>query len=324
MPLRRTVLITGGTGFIGSALTRAALERGWEVRRLGRDFSRAVGGTSVHCDLRDRPGVLAACAGVDTVFHVGALSAPWGDPAEFQAVNVGGTENVLAGCREHGIQRLVHVSSPSVVFEGRDQLQLPDSAPYPKRFASVYSQTKKLAEDRVNAAFSEGWLRGVILRPKAVFGPGDTSLLPRLIAAARAGRLPRIGSGKNRVELTYCDNVVDALLLAANTHGEALGKTFTITNQEPVLLWDVIAQVLAGQGIAWKPKPLPLPLALAVASVMEWRARQTGREPLLTRYTVQLLACTQTYDTEPARRLLGYTPRVSLAEGIARTIQAHR
>ncbi len=328
MSVTRTVLITGGTGFIGSALARVALERGWSVHLLGRDFSRvesllAAGAHAISCDLRDKTGVTAACAGQDTVFHVGALSAPWGDPSEFYATNVGGTENILAACRAHKIPQLIHVSSPSVVFTGRDQHNLPDDAPYPKRFASVYSETKKLAEDQVNAAFAEGsGLSGVILRPKAVFGPGDTSLLPRLISAARAGRLPRIGDGKNVVELTYIDNVVAALLCAADAPKVALGRTFTITNHEAVPLWEVIAQVLAGLKIPWQPRTIPLPLALLAAGLMERKAERTGTEPLLTRYTVQLLARTQTYDTEPARTLLGYTPHVTLSEGIARTIQA--
>ena len=329
MPENKIVLITGGTGFIGSALARVALSRGWRVRLMGRDFSRVqevltAGAVPLRCDLRDREGVLAACAGVDTVFHVGALSSAWGARAEFHDINVGGTQNVLAGCREHGVKRLVHVSSPSVLFEGRDQRNVRDDAPYPARFTSVYSETKKLAENRVNAALNEGWLTGIILRPKAVFGPGDTSILPRLIAVARAGRLPRIGNGKNVVELTYVDNVVDALLLAAEVQGEALGKTLTITNQEEMPLWELIARMLTGLGIPWQPKALPLPLALMVASLMELRARRTGKEPLLTRYSVQLLACTQTYDTEPARRLLGYTPSITLEEGIARTIRAYQ
>jgi len=327
-PAKR-VLITGGTGFIGGALARAALARGWQVRVLGRDALRsaslqALGTEVVRGDLRDRAAVVAACAGVETVFHVGALSAPWGAASAFHETNVGGTENVLAGCAAQGVARLVHVSSPSVVFAGRDQHQLPDNAPYPPHFASVYSETKKLAEDRVNVAFRSGTLTGLILRPKAVFGPGDTSLLPRLIAAARAGRLPQLGSGKNVVELTYIDNAVQALLLAADAPPAALGKTFTITNQEPVLLWDVIGQVLDAQGIPRPRRVLPLPVALLAARLLERRAARTGQEPLLTRYTVQLLARTQTYNTQPSQALLGYFPHVPLAEGLARTIQALR
>jgi len=220
------MLVTGGTGFLGKRLAMALLERGHRVRILGRNMAPvqallAQGARPVVADLRDRDAVIAACAGVDVVFHVGALSAPWGRRADFFETNVGGTESVLAGCRAHGVKRMIYVSSPSVVFDGRDQRLLTEDAPYPRRFASIYSLTKKIGEDRVRAAQE---LETVILRPKAIFGPGDSSLLPRLIAAARQGRLPQIGDGRNLVDLTYVDNVVHALLLACEAQAAATGQ----------------------------------------------------------------------------------------------------
>jgi nucleoside-diphosphate-sugar epimerase len=253
------------------------------------------------------------------VFHVGALSAPWGRRADFYAVNVGGTEAVISGCLAHGVRRLVYVSSPSVVFAGRDQHDLSEAAPYPRRFASLYSLTKKLGEDRVNAAADK--LETVILRPKAIFGPGDRALLPRLIAAARADRLPQIGDGRNLVDLTYVENVAQALVLAMQAHAAA-GKTYTITNDEHPALWEVIRQVLQHLGLSTYLRQLPLGAALAAARLMELRAALTGKEPLLTRYSVSILARTQTYNISAARRDLGYQPGVSLAEGITRTLAA--
>jgi nucleoside-diphosphate-sugar epimerase len=317
------ILVTGGTGFVGQHLVRALLERGHQVWMLGRDFSRssanrAAGARPVQADLRDRSAIVAACAGMDAVYHVGALSAPWGAAADFQAINVGGTENVVAGCERQQVGRLVVVSSPSVLFNGRDQALLTDAAPYPTRFISTYSATKKLAEDRVNAAMRRG-LPAVILRPKAIFGPGDTTLLPRLIAAARQGRLPQIGGGRNLVDLTYVENVVAALLLAL-TAPAALSNTYTITNDEHAPLWDVIRTVLQRLAIPSNLRAVPLSLALLAARLMELRAQITRREPLLTRYSVAILARTQTYDISAARRDLGYAPPVSLAQGIERTL----
>jgi nucleoside-diphosphate-sugar epimerase len=319
------ILVTGATGFVGQHLVRALLDRGHRVAMLGRDFSRAgalldAGALRVQADLRDRAAIVAACAGCDAVYHVGAFSAPWGRSADFYAINVVGTEHVIAGCRQHNVGRLIAISSPSVLFNGRDQPLLTDAAPYPARFISTYSLSKKLAEDRVNAAIRQG-LPALIVRPKAIFGPGDTTLLPRLIQAARQGRLPQIGAGRNLVDLTYIDNVVHALLLALDTPA-ALGNTYTITNDEHVLLWDVIRTVLHALGIPSQLRRLPLPVALAVAGLMEARARLTGREPLLTRYSVAILARTQTYDITAARRDLGYTPVVSVAEGVRRTLAA--
>lgn len=319
------LLVTGGTGFVGHHVVGALLARGHRVRILGRDFAGsrgviAAGAVPVRADLRDRAAVEAACAGVEAVYHVGALSAPWGKRADFRAINVGGTAAVLAGCRRHGVRRLIAVSSPSVVFDGRDQCNLTEDAPYPRRFMSAYSLTKKLGEDLVNAAAATG-LETVILRPKAVFGPGDRALLPRLIAAARRGRLPRIGDGRNRVDLTYVANVVDALVLALDA-GAATGKTYTITNDEHVPLWGAIGTVLRRLGIPERLRPLPLRVALAVATLLELRAALTGKEPTLTRYSAAILARTQTYNIGAARRDLGYAPRVSVAEGIERTLAA--
>lgn len=318
------ILVTGGTGFVGQHLARALLGCGHQVAMLGRRFDGAqallgAGAAAVRADLRDREAILAACAGMDAVFHVGALSAPWGRSADFHAINVGGTEHVIAGCVRHGVGRLIVVSSPSVLFNGRDQHLLTDAAPYPRRLISTYSATKKLAEDRVNAAIKNG-LPALILRPKAIFGPGDTTLLPRLIGAARQGRLPQIGAGRNLVDLTYVDNVVQALLLALDAPA-ALGQTYTITNGEHVALWDVIRAVLRRLGIPAELRRVPVALALAAARLMEARAALTGGEPLLTRYSVAVLARTQTYDISAARRDLGYVPTVSLAEGIERTIR---
>lgn len=315
-------LVTGATGFLGMNLVRALLDRGESVRASGRDREKLavlaeMGAETVAADLRDRPAIDAACAGVDRVCHSGALSAPWGARREFEAINVGGTANVIAGCLEHGVRRLVYISSPSVLFDGRDQENLTDAAPYPARFVSVYSETKKWGEDQVKAA--NGRMETVVLRPKAMFGPGDASLLPRLLSAARRHRLPQIGSGENRVDLTYVENVVDGTLGALDS-GSAVGGTYTLTNGESPRLWDVIRSVLKSAGLSADLRRVPLSIAYGAATLMEAHSAVTRREPLLTRYSVLILARTQTYDISAARRDLGYAPRISIAEGLERTL----
>lgn len=321
------VVVTGATGFVGSHLTRALLACGARVRALGRNAAAlealcTAGAESISLDLRDAEALRDACRGADIVYHVGALSAPWGPRREFEAVNVLGTRHVVEACRAGRVRRLVHVSSPSVIFDGRDYRDVSDDIPYAARPVSVYSETKRRAEDVVNAARAD--VPSVIVRPKAVFGPGDTSLLPRLLAAARAGRLPQIGDGRNVVDLTYVENVVHALLLAGESEA-AVGNTYTVTNGEPAPpLWDVVRSLIARLGLRSDLRRLPLPVALAAVSLMEARARRTGREPLLTRYSVLILARTQTHDISRARRDLGYAPAVTLEEGIERTIAAFR
>ncbi|MBC8141457.1 MAG: NAD-dependent epimerase/dehydratase family protein [Armatimonadetes bacterium] len=324
MKTRGLSVVTGATGFVGSALVRSLVRRGEPVRAFGRN--RAVLDTfagGVAGDLRDADAVRAACAGATTVYHVGAFSAPWGETDEFEAVNVGGTRNVLDACRAANVSRIVYVSSPSVTFDGRDCVGQTEAAPYPRRFASVYSRTKKEGEDLVNAARDAGDFETVIVRPKAIFGEGDTSLLPRLLRAAKANRLPIIGTGTNRVDLTHVDNVVHALILAG-THTSAAGKTYTVTNgdADAPRLWDVIAHLLTALGVATPTRHVPLPVALAIAGAAETFARVTRREPFLTRYTANILARTQTYDISAIINDLGYAPVVSLSEGLERTIAA--
>lgn len=319
------ILITGGTGFLGRRVAAFALAQGHRVRLLGRDFSHvddllAAGAEPHVADLRDPAAIRRACAGVDTVIHAGALSAPWGRRRDFFEINVAGTAAVIAGCRAGGVRRLIYVSSPSVTFAGRDVISQTEDAPRPRRPASVYSLTKALGEDRVNAAARQD-LATVIIRPKAIFGPGDNALLPRLLDAARRGRLIQIGDGWNRVDLTYVDNVAHALLLALDAPA-AVGRTYTITNDVHPRLWDVIAAVLHGLGLPDRPRAVPLAAALAAATVMEARAHLSGQEPLLTRYSAAILARTQTYDIAAARRDLGYTPPIALNDGIARTLAA--
>lgn len=318
------ILITGGTGFLGQHLASTLRAGGHDISLLGRDFSAvkpllAAGARSVIADLRDAAAVRKACIGCEVVYHVGALSAAWGRRADFFAVNVGGTEAVVAGCLEHGVRRLIYVSSPSVVFDGKDQLEATEAVAYPRHFPSVYSLTKKLGEDRVRAASLN--LETVILRPKAIFGPGDRSLLPQLIAAARRRRLPQIGAGDNLVDLTYVENVADALVLALNA-GAAMGRTYTITNGEHANLWATIREVLQRLGLPTNLRRVSLPVAQAAAALMEARAVLTGREPLLTRYSAAILGRTQTYDISAARRDLDYLPRLSLHEGIERTLES--
>jgi nucleoside-diphosphate-sugar epimerase len=315
------VLVTGGTGFLGSHVARRLLHDGYAVRLLGRDFSQVAdllddGVEPCRVDLRDAPAVIAACEGVDYVVHSGAIAKPWGPREEFHQVNVAGTSAVIDGCRRHQVERLVAISSPAVIFSGDDLVDATEARPYPATFSSDYAATKKLAEDRLNAARD---VPSVILRPKAIFGPGDRALLPRLVAAARAGRLPQIGDGRNLVDMTFVENVVHAIMLALQSP-VAVGRTYHITNDEHVRLWAVIRSLLRTVGLSDRLPQVPLPIMLALAGSLEAAATLTGREPLLTRYSVAILARTQTYDITAARRDLGYTPVVSVSDGITQTL----
>jgi nucleoside-diphosphate-sugar epimerase len=319
-------LITGGTGFLGGALARRLHGLGWNVTVLGRNTSRlrqfeAAGLKAVHANLENGEAVLNACKGQEIVFHAGALSSLWGDPRDFYLANVIGAENVIRGCMEHHIHRLVHVSTPSIYFRDQPRLNVTEDASLPKP-ANEYSKTKLLAEKKVDQAHAQG-LPVITIRPRAIFGPGDTSIFPRIIQRLQSGRMRVIGDGKNITDLTYIDNVVDALLLSAQSPAETLGGKYNITNGEPVKLWAMIEQTCRKLNLSYPKRRASYRTAYLFASLLEgahsllpWRY-----EPFLTRYGVFVISQNATLDISAARRDLRYNPRVTVEEGFNKFIE---
>ncbi|UJF34975.1 NAD-dependent epimerase/dehydratase family protein [Paenibacillus hexagrammi] len=315
-------LVTGATGFLGGRLTQRLIEAGWDVTALGRNVEAGhmlakIGARFLQADLRSQEHVLAACAGQDAVFHCGALSAAWGAYRSFYETNAAGTEHVLAGCRQHEVGRLIHVSTPSVYFGASDRLGVKESDVLPARQASAYAATKRLAEAAVERAAAAG-LPAVMIRPRAIFGPGDTSILPRLIEANVRTGVPMIDKGRAIVDLTYVDNVVDALLLCQSAPPHVLGRTYNITNGEPAVFSEAVSALFDKLGMRLKAKPIPFAAAYAAAAAMELAAKVLPgeKEPMLTRAVVGMLGRSQTLDIGLARQDLGYSPRVTLDQGM--------
>ncbi len=210
------MLVTGGTGFLGRRLVERLLAQGRAVTVLGRTPApelAARGVRFIRASLDDAPAVAAACAGVESVFHVAAKVGVWGRYEEFFRTNVLGTRALLAGCRAHGVWRFVHTSTPSVVYNGRALAGADESLPLTTDCPSAYPLTKAIAEGEVLAADCAA-LRTVALRPHLIWGVGDPHLVPRVLARARAGRLRIVGDGRNRVDMVHVENAVDAHLLA--------------------------------------------------------------------------------------------------------------
>lgn len=321
-------LVTGGTGFLGRHIVERLLAQGRQVTVLARRASPGLEARGVRCvtaSLDDAPAVQAACAGVKTVFHVAAKVGVWGRYEEFYLANVLGTRALLEGCRRHGVVRLVHTSTPSVVYNGRDLRGADESLPLTNSCPSPYPLTKAIAEREVLAANTER-LRTVALRPHLIWGAGDPHLIPRVLARADAGRLRIIGHGQNRVDMVHVDNAADAHLLAERTLAEtvapAAGRAYFITNGEPVLLWPWINDLLAALGRPPITHKVPLPVARAAGAVCEllWATLRLRGEPLLTRFVADELAKDHWFDITAAKRDFGYQPVRSMHEGKATLI----
>lgn len=325
MSARPDVLVTGGGGFLGGALVRGLLARGHTVRSFSRGAYpdlEALGVEVVRGDLVDAGAVRRACAGCEVVFHNAARAAVWGRYELFHGPNVSGTRNVLEACRAERVPRLVFTSTASVVFGRQDIRGGDESLPYPRRQASPYAATKAEAERLVLAADGPG-LRTIALRPHLIWGPGDTQIVPRIIAQARAGRVVRVGDGTNVVDTTYIDNAVGAHLLAARAllgNPRAAGRAYFVSNGEPANLWALIDRILAEAGLPPVGRSIPAPLAVglgAVGGALHERLHRPG-EPRLTRFLAEELSTSHWFDIAAARRELGYEPAVSLEEGLRR------
>ena len=336
LPLRRA-LVTGGTGFVGAALARRLADEGVEVvvasrSATARDADPRV--RAVAMDLADPASVSAAVAavgGCDTVFHVAARTGVWGSRESFFRPNVTGTRHVLAACREHGVARLVHTSSPSVCFDGRDHLRASNDLPYPERFESPYPETKAIAEREVLAAHgtatASGTLATCALRPHLVIGPGDPHLFPRLVERARAGRLPIVGDGANEVSVTDVRNAAAAHLAAACAlapDAACGGRAYFVAQEEPVQLWPWLAEVFGRLGVPAPRRRMSLRTARALGTVCEglWRLLRRADDPPMTRFVASQLATSHSYDMEPARRDLGYVEEVTLREATERVVRS--
>lgn len=318
-------LVTGGGGFLGGAIARRLLEQGLAVRSFGRgDYPQlsALGVEVARGDLTDAEAVTRAVAGCEAVFHVGARVGFGGAPAEFRRANVDGTVNVIEACRRHGVARLVFTSSPAVVHAGGDLAGADESLPYATRQLAAYPATKAIAERMVLAANGAD-LATTALRPHLVWGPGDTHLVPGLLARARTGRLRFVGDGRALVDSTYIDNAVDAHLLAAERligDGAPAGRAYFVSNGEPRPVSDLVNAILRTAGMPEEHRTVPLPLAYAAGALFEvaWRLARRSDDPPITRFLARQLATAHWFDLTAARRDLGYSPRVSIDEGLAR------
>lgn len=311
--MTRRALVTGATGGLGLALTQTLLDAGYAVRAAGRSPAalerlRGMGSETVAGDLFAlAPDAL--CRDIDVVFHAAALSSPWGPEAAFQRANVDLTAALLAGAQRAGTDAFVFVSSPSVYARWADQTGLTEDTAWPDRPLNAYARTKGEAERLVLAADAPGF-RTVAVRPRAIVGPDDAVLLPRILRLVKRGRFPLFREGRALVELTDVRDAARALRLA-DLHREAAGgQAINITGGAAVPVRDLVQRL--GQALDVEVRTVAIPLAagqgLSIAADALCRILPGRPEPVLTPYTLSTLAWSQTFDLARARRLLGYEP----------------
>ena len=324
------ILVTGGSGFLGGAVVRQLLARGDSVRSLQRSdvpALLALGVEVVGADLADEAAVSDAAKGCDAVIHIGAKAGIWGPYADYHQANVIGTANVIEACHRNGIQRLVYTSTPSVIHGGGDIEGVDERAPIATHFETAYPATKAKAERRVIEA-NGSELGTVALRPHLIWGPGDPQLVGRILSRAKAGRLRLVGGGMKLIDSVYIDNAAHAHLLALDhlaPGSSCAGKAYFITQGEPMPQRDLINGILKAGGLPPCDKSISPKAAYAVGAAMEFIWRMLGRtdEPMMTRFLARQLATAHWYDISAARRDLGYTPLVTVAEGLARLMAHH-
>lgn len=316
-----SVLVTGGSGFVGGRLIRRLVADGWAVVALARsagaaDRVRALGATPRSGDLADVAGLRSAAADCELVCHAAARTSRGGTRARFWADNVEGTANLIEACRDMRVPRLVHVGTEAALMAGQPLVDVDESAPLRPDSRSHYAASKAAAERAVLDANADG-LETVVVRPRFVWGAGDTTVLPELVAAVRAGRFAWIAGGRHLTDTTHVDNAVEGVVRAARDGRP--GEAYFVTDGTSVVFRRFITDLLETQGVRSPTRSLPRHLASTVTTAGEivWRGLRLHGAPPLDYMSLWLSSQQCTIDITKAREQLGYAPVVSHAEGLA-------
>ena len=339
---RRSILVTGASGMLGGAVARLLLDQGHRVRTFQRRpaavadpvaGTAGVGGQAgtgstpaaeqVLGSLADPAAVARAVEGMDAVIHLAAKVSFTGEWDEFVAVNIEGTRTLLDCARAAGVTDLVFVSSPSVAHFGEPIAGAGAGAADPERARGNYARSKASAELLALGADAPGF-RVAAVRPHVVWGPGDTQLVERVLERAKAGRLPLLDHGAALIDTTYIDNAAEAIVRALHRTEHAHGQALVVTNGEPRTVGELLAGICAAGGVkppAWR---VPGRVARGAGTVLERAWLAAGRrglvrdEPPMTRFLAEQLSTSHWFDQRRTREVLGWSPAVSIDDGLRR------
>ncbi len=322
----KQALVTGGGGFLGKAIVKKLVALGSRVTSFSRQSYSDLDQLGVHQiqgDLRVESQVQEAVRGKDIVFHVAAKPGIWGPYQEYFSINVTGTSNVISACFDQGVGQLIYTSSPSVVFNGKDMEGVDENVPYPDTYHAPYPETKALAEKRVREASLKG-LQTISLRPHLIWGPEDNHLVPGIIS--RAHRLKKVGRLDDLVDTIYVDNAADAHVLASqglDRDPSLSGNVYFISQDEPVSKWALANEFLKAANLPPIQGHISEKGAILAGTLCEffYRLFRIRKDPPMTVFVARELATSHWFDISRVKNDLGYTPKVSISEGLERLHQ---
>lgn len=324
-----TVLLTGGTGFLGSHVADRLAARGDAIRALARPSAdtahlQSLNATIIPGDITDAAAVRSAMAGADVVVHCAAKVGDWGPVEDYRAVNVEGLRLLLDAAREQTLHRFVHVSSLGV-YEARHHYGTDEAEPLPENHIDGYTQSKVECEKLALKYVRDHRLPLTILRPGFIYGPRDRIVLPRLVNRLRERTIIYIARGRYALNTTYVGNAADAVLLAID-NPKAVGEIYNITDGEFVSKRQFFEAIADGLGLPRPKMSIPLLLARPLA---RWRERVFRRKnkphpPRITQASLKFAGLNLDYSIAKARTELGYAPATGFAEGMAAALDWHK
>jgi nucleoside-diphosphate-sugar epimerase len=325
------VLVTGASSLIGGGVATSLVRRGESVVTFQRRAVPELTDLPIEQltgDIRDRDALSGAAEGCDAIVHLAAKVGVAGTWEEYRSVNVDGTANVVAVAARQGVARVVHVSSPSVAHGGEPIIGGLADPPVLGRKRAWYPESKALAEIDALAAASDS-LGLVAIRPHLVWGPGDTQLVGRIVERARANRLALVGGGRALVDTTYIDNAIEALIAALDSvapDAACSGRAYVISNGEPRPIRELVAGICRAGGVPFEPRNVSLRAGQTIGSIIErvWPVVRRGDEPPLTRFVADQLGTAHWFDLRPVHDDLGWSPSVSIDEGLTRLERWYR
>jgi len=319
--INKKIVVSGITSSIGISLAKLLVQKGYKVLGFSRKIERAqtalqnIDVELISGDILDEDFLFSICKDTYGIIHLAAFSSPWGRYKDFYSTNVSGTKHLLNAAYKNNIDRFVHVSTPSIYFDYQDKYLIRESDPLPQEPVNYYAYSKILAEDLVDKAQQNG-LSTITIRPRAVFGPYDQTLLPRILNMCRTKGILQFRKNSPVVDVSYVDNVAYALYLALESPSNCVGQKYNITNGEPVKLWELMQILLDEMDLSYNFKRVPYSIAYFYAYLSELIANIRGKEPVVTRYGIGVMSYSQTLSIEKAKKELSYQPQISLKEGI--------